>query len=446
MSSSLTNQFRTHMLKLFKADIDSDGVPYHIGIARPEPVDGEPNVGSRFNEANYRHTLESVKTLSNSSFVIPTITWEGGKVYEAYDNKDPFQSNFYVINSDREVFLCVQQAKLSDGSPTNSFIEPTAAAANNSAKTFQTEDGYLWRYLYKISNLAYGVFRTKTYTPVKKVTNTNTTIPEEIEQIKLQDSAVAGEIINIAVDSVGLNYTLPTITISGDGFGASFRAQIEDNKIVNVLCDSNGFGSLLHGQGYNYAQVTVTDPGGGTGAKLRAVLAPKGGVNHDPVETLKCREIMLQTDFIGNEEFTIIANGTEFYQVGLIKGLQKYGVDSDFTGNTGQAMKKLIVSSVDGVWLPDEIFANPLQTVKGKVFYLNNNILYYYQDDETGFEQFTIGESIVNERNGTAEIVAFEAPDVNAYTGELLYLNTLDDPITRESVQTEDIRIVVQLG
>ena len=61
--------------------------------------------------------------------------------------------------------------------------------------------------MYKMSNLAYGTFRTKTYTPVKQVTNRATTIPEEISQIGLQDSSTPGQILNIAVDNGGVNYT-----------------------------------------------------------------------------------------------------------------------------------------------------------------------------------------------------------------------------------------------
>ena len=36
MTASVTNSFREHLLTLLKSDIDSDGVPYHIGIAQPD--------------------------------------------------------------------------------------------------------------------------------------------------------------------------------------------------------------------------------------------------------------------------------------------------------------------------------------------------------------------------------------------------------------------------
>ena len=451
MTASVTNSFREHLLTLLKSDIDSDGVPYHIGIAQPDSDASTPlNSGSMYDQSKFRHTLQSVKVLSNASYVVPTVTWVSEAPYEAYDNNNPYQTNFYVINSSREVFLCIQQGKNADGSAKNSFVEPTSTLANQEAKTFETGDGYLWRYMYKMSNLAYGTFRTKTYTPVKQVTNRATTIPEEITQIGLQDSSVPGQILNIAVDNGGVNYTSPTITISGNGSGAQFFAEVFDNKIVNVRCDSNGLGDFLHGTNYDYAQVVVTDPGGGSGAKLRAVLSSRDGVNKDPVSTLKCREIMLQTDFIGTEENTIVANGTDFRQVGVIKGLEKYTSDSDFTGNTGKVTKILTLGSesiqAPESWIDNDTFSNALQTVTAKVFDLDGTTLYYYQDEETGFENFSLNESIINTAGGTASIVNLVNPDVDAYSGDILYINTLASAVERSAEQTEDIRIVIQLG
>ena len=212
MTASVTNSFREHLLTLLKSDIDSDGVPYHIGIAQPDSDASTPlNSGSMYDQSKFRHTLQSVKVLSNASYVVPTVTWVSEAPYEAYDNNNPYQTNFYVINSSREVFLCIQQGKNADGSAKNSFVEPTSTLANQEAKTFETGDGYLWRYMYKMSNLAYGTFRTKTYTPVKQVTNRATTIPEEITQIGLQDSSVPGQILNIAIDNGGCELYQPLL-------------------------------------------------------------------------------------------------------------------------------------------------------------------------------------------------------------------------------------------
>ena len=91
MTASVTNSFREHLLTLLKSDIDSDGVPYHIGIAQPDSDASTPlNSGSMYDQSKFRHTLQSVKVLSNVSYVVPTVTWQSEVQYEAYDNNNPY--------------------------------------------------------------------------------------------------------------------------------------------------------------------------------------------------------------------------------------------------------------------------------------------------------------------------------------------------------------------
>ena len=159
---------------------------------------------------------------------------------------------------------------------------------------------------------------------------------------------------------------------------------------------------------------------------------------------------MLQTDFIGTEENTIVANGTDFRQVGVIKGLEKYTNDSDFTGNTGQATKKLTLQTIQGAasWVDNATFTDALETTTAKVFDLDGTTLYYYQDEETGFENFSVDQNIkiLDVEGATANIVNLVNPDVDAYSGDILYINTLASAVERSAEQTEDIRIVIQLG
>jgi hypothetical protein len=115
-------------------------------------------------------------------------------------------------------------------------------------------------------------------------------------------------------------------------------------------------------------------------------------------------------------------------------------------GNTGQAAKALTLGTITGDWINNDTFSNATQTSTAKIFYLDTSKLYYYQDEETGFNGFTIGENIINTEGGTAEILAKVNPDVDAYSGNILYINTLNEAINREADQTEDIRIVIQLG
>lgn len=441
MTSAVTNSLSRLLFDLLKADIDSDAPGYYVGLSRSESFTDPASISSSRFQAQSRHTLQSVKKIAGCSYVVPNVTWASGEIYNQYEDDNPNQTNFYVMNSLREVFLCVEQAKI-NGISQESTVEPIA---NGSALTFVTSDGYKWRYLYQLSNLAFSNFKTNSYIPVKKIVNVSS-IPEELEQYSLQnDSSVAGEILGIHIDSAGLGYsTTPSIVIDGNGTEAAFSVELYNGKIVNAKVDSDDAGNYTHGSGYDYASVTVNG-GGGSGAVLRPIFAPKLGTTYDPVETLKSNSIMIRAQVDGTETDTILADNN-FYQVVLFRNLKKFGdTDSDFTANTGNALKSLTVTSVSGTFYEDDTFSNNSGNVEAKIFALDDNKLYYYQTEQTGFGTFAIGETIVSGA-ATASITAINNPDVNAYSGEILYINNVSTGIPREISQTEDIRIVISLG
>lgn len=435
MTSVVSNDLRTFLLDQFKSDVDN-GSNYYVGISRATDFTASSNIGSRAEQLNLRNSLQAVKVLSNVSFVVPTVEWTNNAVYSAYNDSDPNQTNFYVTNSNKEVFICVQSPN------TASTVEPTSILANGLAQSFLTADGYLWRFMYKMTNLAYSNFRTSTYMPVKKVTGTPT-IEQEIQQLNLQDSAVSGEILGLAITAAGANYpNTSTVTISGNGSNASFTATAAGGSLTSVTVDQDSADVFLHGSGYDYA--AAIDSGDGV---LTPILAPRGGLNADPVVSLKAKSLMLQVDIQNNESGTILTEN-DFRQVALIRNPKKYGSDSDFTGNTGIALKQLnLASGAIGTFLEDTTFT----TISGstaKVFHHDtiNEVLYYYQDLDTKFDTFTNGVTITSDSSSaSASILSQTDPDVDAYSGDILYLNNVA-VIPREDNQTEDIRIVIELG
>jgi hypothetical protein len=436
MTSVVSNDLRTFLLDQFKSDVDN-GSNYYVGISRATDFTASSNIGSRAEQLNLRNSLQAVKVLSNVSFVVPTVEWKDGDSYSAYNDSDPDQTNFYVMNSNKEVFICVESPN------NNSAVEPTSILANGNAQSFKTSDNYIWRFMYKMSNLAYSNFKTNTYMPVKKVTGTPT-ITQEIQQLELQNSA-SGEILGLTITDAGTNYpTTSTVTVSGNGSNASFTATASGGSLTSVTVDQDSADVFLHGSGYDYA--AAIDSGDGV---LTPILAPRGGLNADPVLSLKAKSLMLQVDIQNNELGTILAEN-DFRQVALIRNPKKYGSDSDFTGNTGIGMKRLNLSpgSATGTFLEDKVFKSSTNAAVGKVFFHDeiNERLYYYQDLDTGFEPFSNNLQINNiEETVQATILSQTNPDIDAYSGDILYLNNVTE-ISRENNQTEDIRIVIELG
>lgn len=444
MTSAVTNDIKSLLLQSLKTDVDGDSSQFHVGISRSTDFTASTNISSRKEQQDIRHAIQSVKTVSNVSFVIPYVAWSN-RVFNAWNDTDIDQEDFYVVNSNREVFICINNAKDTNGTVVASSIEPFASVPSNTGVTFPTGDGYSWRYMYRVSNLAWSNYRTLEYLPVQSVAS-GVVIDEEQEQLTLQANAVDGEIINIAIDSGGTGYTsAPTINIQGNGTSAQFTATLTlDGAVGDVPVSTDVDSTVLHGSDYDYAKpVPVTGD-----AVLRAVIAPEGGLNYDPIASLKSNSIMLQADIIGNENSTIL-DQNDFRQVVLFRNLKKYGSDSDFTSNTGNGMKSFTVSNRQGVgtFPEDALISNATQTASAKVFYDDGaTLLYWYQDEETGFGTFAVSDVIDNSGLTSMTISVINNPDFDAYSGDILYINNLSQTVDKVSNQTEDVKIILTLG
>jgi hypothetical protein len=464
MSSIVTDSFRELSLGLLKDDIDGDTSNYHVGLS--QPITFQPDfddLSSPYAQSKFRNALMSVKTLSNASYVVPLIEYAANQTYPEYNND--IEDGFYVLNSENDVFVCIETSRgvtFTTDPTANLFpstVEPTRLMAGGRAKTFRTSDGYKWRYLFPLSNIAIATYKTVDWMPVKVITDRSPFLPitQESIQRNLQDSAVHGEILSLAIDSGGIGYdSAPSISIIGNGTGASFKCDVDGGRIVRVRVDSDGEGIFSHGSGYDFATVKLSSGD----AVLRPVIGPSGGINANPIKTLKTKSLMVQVDFAGDEFDTILAQN-DFNRVGVFRNLKNSYNDSDFIANTGNATKSLTITSVNtgSQFTQDEIFLNGGETAGGKVVYHDvvNNVLFYYQDEETGFKAFDpVADNTISASNSgtSATFSAVNLPNVDPYSGDLLYINNINanapgeatTDVSRSDTQTEDIRIVIQLG
>jgi hypothetical protein len=455
MASLVTQSTREVLATALKTDVDGSG--FYIGLARAETFTAGSNPSSLNEQRKIRHTLQSIKTVTGVSHVVPLVSWSSG-AFNAYDDDLPSQTNYYVINSANEVFICLEQGKNPDGIVQNSTVEPTlslqsAVHPNNPSYSWRTADQYLWRYLYKLSTLAISNFKSTSFFPVKEVTG-SPSITEEVEQKSLQDSSAqqAGQILSLVIDDAGSGYTSsPTITIDGNGTGASFTCDVSGGVISRVRVDSAvGVGS--HGTGYDFAKVNLSSGN----AVLRAVIGPTEGLGAKPIEALRSKSLMMQTDFEGTETDTIVADN-DFLQTVLLKDVTVYNSATIFSGNTGNALKALNITSGSAqTFVEDEIIEGGSSGAKAKVVHQKtgapNHLIYFYQDEETGFTSFSGGggETITRASDGAARGTTagtpITDPDIDAYSGRLIHINTLGTAIDRQASQTEDAKIIITLG
>lgn len=448
MPAIITDTFKKEIIQdLFNDALDSSEANYYIAIGRSEDWDSADDpvtpLRTTREERNFRLGLQSVKSTSIVSFVVPRYNWVAGTIYSGYDDATVGipSNSYYVLTDNNVVYICLQQGKDATGAAVPSVNKPTSAVTT----PFTLADGYTWKLLYSISGVKSRQFLTANYNPIQlqDVTDSSSTAIET-EQYNIQQAAVAGSITSVKVTDGGSGYTTaPTVTLVGNGTGAKAEATISGGSVVKIdIVDSSG--TFAMGSGYDYAGVTIT--GDGSGASARAVIAPGDGFGADARVDLKATAIMYNAALAGVEGGDFIT-GQDFRQVALMKGLKKGNSDSDFTSATGLALNKLVLSSVSTQFTADNTITGTTSGAKGLVdrYDNTNEILYYHQTEETGFLQFVNGE-VISETDGSGSGILDSASsgDINIWSGDIYYLENRA-AVERDAASTEDVKIVIQL-
>lgn len=487
-------------------DSDRDSDRYYIGIGRCEPWDNATDTPPAANpdketSIGFRSGLQGVKIVNDLSYVVPRYNWSAGSIYSAWSNKYHSETtvgalrdipgSYYVITDEQNVYVCLQQGMTDEGVIRNSLYKPT----NITPEPFEAgPDGYVWKFLYNVGVYNSRRYLTSEWIPVERIEDSNNGGPlastlsaSRLTQVLNQILAVPGEILSIDVDSGGKGYTSsPTVKVHGydvdsaDEAKAYARINSEGKVFQIVMKADQSSGSYSFGRGYDERTYITLSGGGGTGAKVSPqVYVDSGGMGHDPRKDLNASALMFTARIIGDERKNFSVDN-DFRQVGLIRNpmrdslndSQYAGIvgDSAFTGVRGNALRKIYVTA--GL---DEEMTTLDNTVTGVNsnasaildyydIYIDsdccdstqnttNHVLYVHQTRETGFSHFQKSETVtVSDGAGTVTIVphadsdmpALRWADVDAYSGELLYVDNRE-AIDRDEDQTEDIKIVIDL-
>lgn len=148
--------------------------------------------------------LKKISELT-ASLVIPRSDWDGtGKtVYRIFDDRDPNLygpptvddqirlisgrsglrvGNFYVINSEYDLFVCIETGLNANGLPNVSTEEPRRTQTPGELIDYSPIDGYVWKYITTIKQADVTKFTTDQWIPVR------TLIPQEIKQSEIDDA------------------------------------------------------------------------------------------------------------------------------------------------------------------------------------------------------------------------------------------------------------------
>lgn len=487
MSSILTDTLKRDLVqKLFNENEgtrvgDSDN-NYYIAIGRSEVWSDPTNASvndttipgfsvNKRDEREFRYRMQSVKAVEAFSWVVPKRDWTAGDTYYEFSDWEttnhPAAQSPYVITEDNNVYVCIRSNKNAAGEEQPSDQKPDHT---NNTLTLET-DGYIWKYLYTISTPDANSFMTAAWMPCKYVDSAAAGDPY-FGQYLAKTGAAAGSIVAYDVINGGTGYSNTsgaiTLSVVGNGSGATCRAIVQSNGVIGhvMIGDSAGVGVDITkptfndalGSGYDYANVKITiNSGGGSGAIIKPVFAPVNGLGYNPIEDLKANAIMFnikpEADEQVNGSPTFVVN-QDYRQVGLLRNPLNFDSDNDvtkFTGLSGLALKQM---KLDGQYTgltfrtPDTI-SKTGGTAKALLDWSDAGSptrIWYHQDDiNTGFEAFADGDTIsIGATSGITADSAAIRPDVNPHSGDLLFLSNIE-PITRDAVQTEDIKVVIRL-
>lgn len=424
MPSIVTSKFRVHNAEQFvEAFSETSNTIMYMFVGRnsafpndnspPTPVNSTANV-----EYTPWRDMFGVKRITSSdvTHAIPRYDWTSGTVYIYYDDQDTNlieSDNFYVVTDEYNVYKCLWNA--SGGASTT---KPTGT----STSPFTTADGYIWKYMYTVTTAKAIKFLTTSYIPVQTLTADGGE-----SQWAVQTAAVDGGIHVVKVTAGGSGYgSAPSVTITGDGTGATANSTISGGIVTAVTITNPG-------TGYTRASVAF----GSGAATATAIISPKGGHGANAVEELGGKYVMLNVRLDGTESNTITTSN-EFRQVGIVRDPYAYGTSSRAVASSYRQTFRYQLSGVSGTFNSDETVTSGSNTASLVEFtspYLYTTL--------PGNLAFANGASVSGAGGATGTIAAISTPGLQPYTGDILYVENRV-PISRASDQIEDIKLIIQ--
>tara|TARA_B100000085_G_scaffold209214_1_gene193115 strand:- start:1396 stop:2970 length:1575 start_codon:yes stop_codon:yes gene_type:complete len=523
MSAIITDQFRILNAETFIKSFTGVGGTannYYTFLGHPDPTrtlvenygdsnwaGSPPDPRDSFEQENlYYDSMMFLKKIGTSdvSRVVRRINWTVGTTYDVYKGdvdinkaslvtnaKSLYDSNYYVINSEYKVYVCISNgANPERPEGEKSLFEPNFVATSVS-QAGAIDDGYRWKYLYTLTPSEIIKFTTDDFMPVPSNWGAG-------ETAAVKDAAVDGKIEHVIIKARGSGYqktggsstaTIDGVPILGNGTGGTVTVQISGGEVSSVVIQNGGSGytrGLIR-----FDSETVADvAGGGAGAEFEVIIPPKGGHGADVYRELGAYRVMMYSKYDNEDDYV---TGNTFSRVGVVKNPLQYDGAGLFTDQTATALGALKLKSSVGsgttagtVYTVNSQISQTVavgQTAIGYVASWNPNtgVLRYYQPvgfvtstyegtagnrlyDFAGTEDAAIqgaasGTPLVPDidmDNVSALTVSgsvvqlgqtfndgHATPEIKKYSGEIIYIDNRA-PITRSASQKEEVKVVVE--
>jgi hypothetical protein len=275
--AELTTDFFINQANSFIADVQDTRNAYYIFAGKPQPWpnDSQPTPTADSVEQTQLSVYGDLlfgKLVSNTDVfpLIPRYNWTTNTVYEAYDQSDAdlFSKQFYVMNDQFEVYKCIFNNR-----GANSTVQPRLASTIG---TFNTSDGYVWKYMYTLDSQANTKFTSSDYIPVA----TNTAV---------SGNAVSGSIDAFRISNGGSGYA-----VNETGF--VFR--LVDRFTIQLPSTSSSNNDY-------YTRSSIYLKSGFGAGQIREISSYNGATKQLRVATSTPFETFLRLDFTGQPSGTV---------------------------------------------------------------------------------------------------------------------------------------------
>lgn len=493
-------------------NIASGNSNYYAFASNPIPYVGDPPSISNTDYDdlfinNWQLLFGKKLNVTNFAPIIDNNQWKANTVYRRYDNTDSYlysNNMFYVISppdyvgGDYNIYKCIDNSNGAVSTVKPNQIQYTS---------FETSDGYVWKYITSVSYAQYKLFSSDDHCPV--FTNTI---------ISLYSSQYSGvEVVNISNGGIGYStyhngtiqyanssviqietantsgqndfyassgiYVYNETETTGQIFGVSKYISNTSGKWVyldssantdNILpnfskykispkvvftSDGNtnpvGY-SVVNSVSNSISEIIILDRGSdiswcnvhitstfGSGANLYAIVPPPGGHGFDAVSELNVKGISIQFTFANTEGNTITTSNVVYNKIGLLKN--PYSLTANNTKGSLYTTNTFNQLLVANIASP-VIFANGDYVVGNTSGAIGTVVISNStQLHLTGDTHFSNGEYVVSS-NGTVS-AQIDIQNLGAlYHKDLrpLYIQNINN-INRSNTQTESFKLIIQV-
>lgn len=471
MTAIITNKFRIFNAKKFIGALTNSNY-YYMFIGRPQSWDDDlvppAPVDSVKEDNRLWDSMIAMKRITSNdvSHGVYRRTWTAGKYYDMYRhdyngavagvNIDTGSStypislsdaNYFVVTSNNNVYICLK----SNGQST---IDPqTLGTGGANFEPVTGADGYVWKFICTTDATSINRFQSTYYHPVK----TLTVAPSSGDPYEIQWNAQAaastiypGAIFTALVTGGGSGYSqasLPSVTIEGDGTGATAVAVVDGSGVVVGVTITN------EGTGYTWSRIVIAAPSSGTTATASAINTPIDGLGSDPVRDLNGYFVITYSAFVeaeGAGDFTVT---NDYRQVGIVANPEAVGGSSLLELPTASACYAIkLATGYSGSFSADNILTDVSSGAIGRIvdsYVSGSNLIVRFirtNSEQVGAgaaASFNIGDTVSTSAAGagTVELVLDASNggiEVEKYSGEVLYYENRR-AIQRAADQTEVI-------